>query len=334
MLFIMNESIKFNDYNGTNDTATYLGPVLHDDILKNKTRLSDESEYLVNRENISSITFPVIENAPILVKQYLSELHNLIPDQLKNIANTDNLDNDKRYLIVLHSKMNHLPFPAITKISKKGRINKRFAKLKYRFPVCMSCVFGMSHRRPWRSKITPGTIHKDSETEPGDCVRIDQVVSAQPDMIPQISGYLTNMKIWGVTVFVDHVTDFNHVALMRDLTLDETLLAKTSFERFENDGGVTIKLYQADGGRFEDKGFNNAVQEINKTITFYAFGDHHQNVIVEINIKEPTLIDRTLLLHTISHWYNYITTMMWPFALKEAAFCLKEFSIREDGRSK
>ena len=44
-----------------------------------------------------------------------------------------------------------------------------------------------------------------------------------------MSGFLTNHRIWGATVFVDHVSDYVFVALMRDLTLDETLLAKTSF---------------------------------------------------------------------------------------------------------
>ena len=43
MLFMMNESIKFNDVNGTNDIATYLGPVQHDEILKNKMRRSDDT---------------------------------------------------------------------------------------------------------------------------------------------------------------------------------------------------------------------------------------------------------------------------------------------------
>ena len=38
MLFMMNMSNKFNDGNGTNDTATYCGTVLHDDILKHKIR--------------------------------------------------------------------------------------------------------------------------------------------------------------------------------------------------------------------------------------------------------------------------------------------------------
>ena len=48
MLFMMNESIQFNYGNGTNDTATYLGPVLHDDIIKHKIRQSDDAEYLVD----------------------------------------------------------------------------------------------------------------------------------------------------------------------------------------------------------------------------------------------------------------------------------------------
>ena len=53
---------------------------------------------------------------------------------------------------------------------------------------------------------------------------MDQIVSDQPGLIPQMSGFLTNLRIWGAKVFVDHVSDYVYVALMRDLTLDETLL--------------------------------------------------------------------------------------------------------------
>ena len=197
----------------------------------------------------------------------------------------------------------------------------------------MSYVFGRSHRQPWRSKNTPGTIRKEINTEPGDCVSIDQIVSAQPGLIPQIYGYLNNMRIWGATVSVDHVSEYTHVALMRDLTLDETLLAKTSFERLANDREVAIKAYRADNGSFAGKGLHIAVQDSNQTITFCAVKCHHQNGIVERNIKELTLIARTLLLHAILHWPFYTTTMMWPFALKEDAFCLNKCSIQIDGRS-
>ena len=107
-------------------------------------------------------------------------------------------------------------------------------------------------------------------------------------IIPQISGYLTNTRIWGATVFVDHASEYSHVALMPDITLDETLLAKTSFERLENYRVVAIKAYRADNGRFADKGFHATVQDSNQTITLCAVGVHHQNGIVERNIKELT----------------------------------------------
>ena len=140
------------------------------------------------------------------------------------------------------------------------------------------------------------------------------------------------MRIWGATIFVDHVSVYTHVALMHDLTLDKTILAKTYFERLAHDGGTSIKAYRSNNGRFADKGFHDSVQDCYQTITFCAVGGHHQNDIDEIKIKELTLIDRTLLLHAIRHWPDYTTTMMWPFALKESAFRLNKLSIRIYGR--
>ena len=74
------------------------------------------------------------------------------------------------------------------------------------------------------------------------------------------------------------------------------------------------------------------MQDSNQTITFCAVEGHHQNGTVERKIKGLTLIARTLLLHAIRHWPEYTTTMMWPFALKEAAFFLNKLSIWTDGR--
>ena len=47
----------------------------------------------------------------------------------------------------------------------------------------------------------------------------------------------------GAIVFVDIVSDFTDVVPMIDITLDDTLLEKTSIEDLENDGGVTFKSY-------------------------------------------------------------------------------------------
>jgi hypothetical protein len=72
---------------------------------------------------------------------------------------------------------------------------------------------------------------------------MDQMVSAQPELIPQMAGFLTNLHIWGAMVFVDHFSNYVYVALMRDLTLDETHLAKSFFEQHANNGGVNINSY-------------------------------------------------------------------------------------------
>ena len=164
MLFMDNESIKFNDGNGTNDSAVYMGPVSHGYILKHKIRRYDNEEYLVDREHISSITVPEISNFPILIEEYAYKLHNLTTSQLKDISKPEILDKDKQDLVSLHDRMNHLPFPAMIKLAENGNIDKRFAKLKNRQPVYMSCVFGRSHRQPCRSKKTTCTIHKVRET--------------------------------------------------------------------------------------------------------------------------------------------------------------------------
>jgi hypothetical protein len=86
---------------------------------------------------------------------------------------------------------------------------------------------------------------------------LDHLVSAQPGLIPQISGKLTGLQVNGATIFVDHHSDHVYVFLMRDLTLDQTILAKHAYERFLSSIGVTSKAYHADDGQFADKGFRD-----------------------------------------------------------------------------
>jgi hypothetical protein len=140
-------------------------------------------------------------------------------------------------------------------------------------------------------------IRKETDNAPGKCVNMDQMVSVQPGLIPQMTGFLTNLHIWGATIFVDNYLDYVFLALVRDLTLDERLLEKSSFERHANEGGVSIISYCADNGQFADAGFQQAIKDSNQKITYCAVGAHHQNGIFERQIKELTLISRMLLLH-------------------------------------
>ena len=134
MLFMLNEEISFNDGDGTTDSATYLGPILREDILKHKIKRSNGKEFLVDREHIYSTSVPDIASVPIKVEQYASELPNLTKQQLHQIANPQILDDDQRELMDLHCKMNHIPFPALIRMAESGHIKKRLAKVKDRIP--------------------------------------------------------------------------------------------------------------------------------------------------------------------------------------------------------
>jgi hypothetical protein len=183
----------------------------------------------------------------------------------------------------------------------------------------MSCIFGTS-QKPWHTKGSHGSICKESNDAPRKYVSMGQIVSAQPGLIPQMADFLTNFRIWGAAIFVDHFLDYVYVALMHDLTLDETLFAKSSFERHAFDGGVNVKSCQANNGWFANAGFQQAIKEANQTITFCAVGAHHQNGIFKSEIKELTLISCTLLLTAKRHWPEYVTNMMRPFTLKESPY--------------
>jgi hypothetical protein len=57
------------------------------------------------------------------------------------------------------------------------------------------------------------------------------MVSAQPGLIPQMSGHLMNLRIMGTAIFIDHFSNHVYAYLMKDLTLLETLMAKHAYEK-------------------------------------------------------------------------------------------------------
>ena len=65
-----------------------------------------------------------------------------------------------------------------------------------------------------------------------------------------MSGFIPNQRLWGATTFIDHVSDYVYVHLMRDLSLTETLLAKSAMEKVMAQAGITVKHYHAENGRF------------------------------------------------------------------------------------
>ena len=148
-----------------------------------------------------------VSKIPQTTEQYCKEAALLTPADLNHVVNPKILSPDQQELLSLHHKMGHTPFPRLIRMAEtiNNNVLRRLAYLKHNLPPEYNC--------------------------PGKCVSIDHIVSAQPGLIPQMSGNLTRMRIWAVQVHVDHFSGHTHVHLMRDLSLEETLIAKASYER-------------------------------------------------------------------------------------------------------
>ncbi len=163
---------------------------------------------LVLPETLSFIENPDITLIPETTEQYATEARHLTSHQLSNIANPQTLPPLQEEMLSLHNQLHHLTLPKMIVFAENGEIPKRLAMLKGRTPVCVSCIFGQAHCRPWRTKSsTSHPIRKSRDNAPGNGTSVDQIVSAQPGLILQMSGKLTNLRVNGSTVFVDHCSD-------------------------------------------------------------------------------------------------------------------------------
>ena len=231
-----------------------------------------------------------------------------------------------------HERCNHLPYSKMMLLSKRGILPKEFLKLENNFPPCGSCLFGRQHRRPKKAKFG-SPIRQKEHNYPGGGVSADQIISAQPGLVPQNAGKLTNKRITSVTVFVDHYSDFSYVVLMTECSGKETLRAKQEFEAYAASNGVRISHYHADNGRFQESLFVDDVKLNAQTISFCAVNAHHQNGIVERHNRTLTESARTMLLHAERLWPEAVTQMLWPFALKYAAHIHNNLSLNSHGKS-
>eukprot|EP00984_Skeletonema_dohrnii_P034934 scaffold34438_cov244-Skeletonema_dohrnii-CCMP3373.AAC.1 len=254
--------------------------------------------------------------------------------EAQRLARPTILSPAQQELLSWHHRLYHLNFKRIFNLARLGFLPKILLECESSVPLCLECQFGQAHRCPWRSKgKKSGTIRKESETKPGDGVSVDQIVSAQPGLIPQMSGFLTHERIWGATTFVDHVSDYIYVHLMKNFTIEETLSAKKAFERIFTLAGHEVKAYRADNGRFADSKWHESCNLLNQELTFCGVGNHRQNGKIEAVNKQLTLSARTLLLHGMRQWPEMISTYFWPFAMKAAAESHNKLRVDADGNT-
>lgn len=331
--FKLGMDLVYRDGKGNNVTAVYEGASA--DGLTHTVRLENGTRVDVHDSNLQLIDQPDFANIPRTPLDYRNEVgKGLTLQEAQSLARPRTLSPLQQELMSWHHRLYHLPFRIIFRLADIGILPKRFLECRNKQPLCIACQFGQAHRRPWRTKGKKGgSIRKKEQTAPGDGVSIDQIISAQPGLIPQMSGFLTSQRLWGCTTFVDHVSDYVYVHLMRDMTLDETLLAKAAWEKVMAQAGRTVKHYHADNGRFADNGFIDSVNDSDQKITFCGVGAHHQNGIVENKNKILTQGARTLLLHGMRMWPQMVDEMFWPFAMKAVAERLNTLQIDTLGRT-
>ena len=75
------------------------------------------------------------------------------------------------------------------------------------------------------------TIRNPKSVAPGEIVCTDQLVSAQPGLVPQEKGSPTQARIRGAIIFLDVATDWIKVCLMQDASGESTFEAKNAFDR-------------------------------------------------------------------------------------------------------
>ena len=94
-----------------------------------------------------------------------------------------------------------------------------------------------------------------------------------------------------------------------------------------------LKRYHVDNGRYVENTFKTDCKAKLQSVTFCEVGDHQQNGILESKIKHLSLADRTMLFHAQLHWPEYITIMLWRFALLAAADCMNNSHIDIEGKT-
>ena len=171
-------------------------------------------------------------------------------------------------LLVWHYRLNHVPFPKLQAMARRGDIPKTLSECSV--PLCASCNYAKATRRPWRTKGARSSRAIPPIKAAGDCVSVDQLESSTPGLIAQLRGFLTKDRYNSATVFVDHFTRLSYIHLQKSTNAEETLTAKAAFEAWANTLGVKIRHYHADNGRFAERAWMSHCDSRGQTLSFAA----------------------------------------------------------------
>jgi hypothetical protein len=217
--------LKYNYGQGTRNIVTFLGADFGEGMqIKCEVKLSIDLVILVDPETLNFIENPDIASIPQTSEEYCHKCENIEPSQLEHILFPKILSPLQEKMMSHRCHLHHTQFPKLSTMAEQGEIPKQLAVLIACCSIYVACLFGQAHKCTWQSKSKQKhPICKPTNDAPGKKASLNQMVSAQPGLILQMSGHLTNLHIMAAMVFVDRFSDHVHVYLMKDLTLSNTL---------------------------------------------------------------------------------------------------------------
>ena len=244
-------------------------------------KFKDNRKVIATKDNLQGIDETDVATIPTKDEDYSEYQKCLTLKEIQMLKNPLPLTNLEREWKLMHDKLGHLPFGTMDRLVANNMLPSKFKKMKSKPIICPSCIFGRMRRRAWRSKSANSWKHirNDEQKVPGAKVSTDQLVVAQPGLVPRISGRHTNSRICGATGFYDNYSGYSYSSLQTSLDGEQTLATKNSFESHAATCGVKILSFRADNGRFAEKSFLDSVKIAQQTIDFCAVGSYHQNGI-------------------------------------------------------
>ncbi|KAG7349585.1 reverse transcriptase RNA-dependent DNA polymerase [Nitzschia inconspicua] len=289
----------------------------------------------------SVLTFPFAENMlPYMLPDWQPVVgvtfqdHSVLCDQpLIHMSVADetnqNLTAAQKELLKWHWKLGHGHFGWIQRLAstrnRRSILETKHSLSTVPLPYCAPCSLAKLKRR-----MPPGTVGGEpppemqiraGDLQPGDCVSVDQYVSAVPGRLPNTEGKeLPKDKYHGGTIFVDHASSYIFLVNQISLRAGETLQSKLAFERFAHNCGHKLKSFRADNMPFNSQEFKTDLEAKNQELTLSGVGAHHQNGVAERSIQTVTQWARAMLLHLALHWPEQSRLDLWPFALEHAVY--------------
>ena len=115
---------------------------------------SDGTELLAVPQMLNFSENPDIASIPQTNEEYFNKCHYLDPSDLGQIMHPKALSLLQEEMMSQHCHLHHTPFPRLIVMAELGEVPKRLAQLRGQCPICVLCIFGTAHKRPWRTKST------------------------------------------------------------------------------------------------------------------------------------------------------------------------------------